>query len=159
MDQPTSADLEYRVKEQRSRREVFLEQTDGLIPWQPLEDGIGPFCPKPGRGRRSYQLAVMLRIRCVRLFYNRRDPGGVTLVWRSCSTRPRRFVGLRLSEPLPDETELPLSPGEARAEERDPEMRQGGNGKPGAFRDEGSHRGVCEDELNAQHVHDASQRE
>ena len=37
MDQPTFADLEYRGKKRRTRRELFLERMDGLIPWQKLE--------------------------------------------------------------------------------------------------------------------------
>ena len=36
MDQPTFADLEYQGKRRKTRREVFLERIDGLIPWQVL---------------------------------------------------------------------------------------------------------------------------
>ena len=43
MDQPTFADLEYQGKKRKTRREVFLERMDGLIPWQLLEDRIRPF--------------------------------------------------------------------------------------------------------------------
>ena len=43
---------------------------DGLIPWDRFEDRIQPFYPKSGRGRRPYDLSVMLRIHCVQLFYN-----------------------------------------------------------------------------------------
>ena len=45
MDQPTFADLEYQGKKRQTRREVFLERMDGLIPWQLLEDRIRPFYP------------------------------------------------------------------------------------------------------------------
>ncbi len=34
MDQPTSADLEYQGKKHKTRRELFLERIEGLIPWQ-----------------------------------------------------------------------------------------------------------------------------
>ena len=47
----------------------------GLIPWERLEERIRPFYPKAGRGRRPYELSAMLRIHCVQLFYNLRDPG------------------------------------------------------------------------------------
>ena len=33
MGQPTFADLEYRGKKRKTRRELFLERMDGLIPW------------------------------------------------------------------------------------------------------------------------------
>ena len=36
MDQPTFADLEYQGKKRRTRRELFLERMDALIPWQRL---------------------------------------------------------------------------------------------------------------------------
>ena len=36
MDQPTFAELEFRSKKRKTRRELFLERMDGLIPWQLL---------------------------------------------------------------------------------------------------------------------------
>ena len=65
MDQVTFSDVEYEGKKRKTRREVFLERMDGLIPWERLEARIRPFYPKAGRGRRPYPLSVMLRIHCV----------------------------------------------------------------------------------------------
>ena len=104
MDQPTFADLEYQGKKRRTRRELFLERMDGLIPWRRLEERIRPHYPKPGKGRRPYPLAVMLRVHCVQLFYNLSDPGMEDLLYEAESVR--RFVGLSLSEALPDETTI-----------------------------------------------------
>ena len=104
MDQPTFADLEYEGKKRKTRREKFLERMDELIPWEELEDRIRPFYPKPGRGRRPYELSTMLRIHCVQLFYNLSDPGMEDMLYEVESVR--RFVGLRLSGPLPDETTI-----------------------------------------------------
>ena len=75
MEQATFAELEHDTKKRRTRRELFLEKMDGLIPWERLEGRIEPFYPKAGRGRRPYPLGVMLRVHCVRLFYNLSDPG------------------------------------------------------------------------------------
>ena len=104
MDQPTFADLEYDGKKRKTRREIFLERMDSLIPWDQLEERIRPFYPKAGRGRRPYELSVMLRIHCVQLFYNLSDPGMEDMLYEVESVR--RFVGLRLSCPLPDETTI-----------------------------------------------------
>lgn len=104
MDQPTFADLEYEGKKRKTRREKFLERMDGLIPWEQLEERIRPFYPKAGRGRRPYELSTMLRIHCVQLFYNLSDPGMEDMLYEVESVR--RFVGLRLSGPLPDETTI-----------------------------------------------------
>ena len=51
----TFAELEYDSKKRRTRREIFLEKMEGLIPWQQLEDRIEPFYAKAGRGRRPYR--------------------------------------------------------------------------------------------------------
>ena len=104
MHQPTFGDLEYESKKRKTRREIFLERMDGLIPWGLLEERIRPHYPKAGRGRRPYELSAMLRIHCVQLFYNLSDPGMEDLLYAAESVR--RFVGLRLSGPLPDETTI-----------------------------------------------------
>ena len=69
-----------------------------------LEGLILPFYPKAGKGRRPYPLAVMLRVHCVQLFYNLGDPGMEDLLYEAESVR--RFVGLSLSEALPDESTI-----------------------------------------------------
>ena len=104
MNQPTFADLDYEGKKRKTRREIFLERMDGLIPWEQLEGRIRRFYPKAGRGRRPYELSAMLRIHCVQLFYNLSDPGMEDMLYEVESVR--RFVGLRLSGPLPDETTI-----------------------------------------------------
>ena len=104
MDQPTFSELEFQGKKRKTRRELFLERMDGLIPWQRLEERIRPVYPKAGKGRQPYPLAVMLRIHCVQLFYNLSDPGMEDLLYEAESVR--RFVGLNLSEALPDETTI-----------------------------------------------------
>ena len=45
MDQPTFADLEYQGKKGKTRRELFLERVDALIPWWSMEDRIRPVYP------------------------------------------------------------------------------------------------------------------
>ncbi len=40
-NQTTFADLEYLTKKRKTRREKFLEQMDGLIPWEEM-DGLQP---------------------------------------------------------------------------------------------------------------------
>ena len=76
-------------KKRKTRRELILERTDGLFPWQRLEERIRPFYLKPEGDRRPYPLSVMLRIHCVQIFYNLRDTGMET-----CSTRPNQSGAL-----------------------------------------------------------------
>ena len=104
MAQASFAELEHDLKKRRTRRELFLEKMDKLVPWERLERRIESFYPKAGRGRRPYPLSVMLRVHCVQLFYNLSDPGMEDLLYEVESVR--RFVGLRLTEALPDETTI-----------------------------------------------------
>ena len=104
MGQRTFADVDYESKKRKTRREVFLERMDRLIPWEELEARIRPYYPKAGRGRRPYALSAMLRVHCVQLFYNLSDPGMEDMLYEVESVR--RFVGLKLSGALPDETTI-----------------------------------------------------
>ena len=65
MAQSSFAELEHDLKKRRTRRELFLEKMDKLVPWERLERRIEPFYAKAGRGRRPYPLSVMLRVHCV----------------------------------------------------------------------------------------------
>ena len=104
MEQATFSELDHDSKKRRTRREIFLEKMDRLVPWERLEKRIEPYYPKPGRGRRPYPLRTMLRVHCVQLFYNLSDPGMEDLLYEVESVR--RFAGLRLTGPLPDETTI-----------------------------------------------------
>ena len=85
------------------------EATDpsGGVPeanWERLEERIHPHYFRAERGRRPYPLSVMLRVHIVQLCYNLSDPGMEDLLYEAESVR--RFAGLRLSEPLPDESTI-----------------------------------------------------
>ena len=103
-EQPSFAELDYQHKRRRTRREEFLQRMDSLIPWQKLERRIRPHYFRAERGRRPYPLAVMLRVHIVQLCYNLSDPAMEDLLYEAESVR--RFAGLRLSEPLPDESTI-----------------------------------------------------
>ena len=102
--QPTFAELEYNQKQKTTHRERFLARMDALIPWEELEAEMAPFYPRRGQGRPPYPLAVMLRVHCLQLFYNRSDPGMEDDLYEMESLR--RFAGLRLGGAIPDETTI-----------------------------------------------------
>ena len=103
-DQASFADLEYQGKKRRTRREVFLERLESLVPWEKLEGRIRPHYFSSERGRRPYSLPVMLRVHIVQLCYNLSDPAMEDLLYEAESVR--RFAGLRLTESLPDESTI-----------------------------------------------------
>ena len=147
MEQATFAELEHDSKRRRTRREIFLEKMDRLVPWKRLEKRVEAFYPKAGRGRRPYPLRTMLRVHCVQLFHDLSDPGMEDLLYDVESVR--RFAGLRLTGPLPDEAslrrrddpEVPAPAGGARARRRPVRGDQRASGVAGAARAQGDDRG------------------
>ena len=104
MDQLSFAEAEYQSKKRRTRREIFLARMEQLIPWAELEAQIGRHYPQGRQGRPPYRLSVMLRVHCLQLFYNLSDPAMEDALYEIASMR--RFAGLSLSDPLPDETTI-----------------------------------------------------
>ena len=104
MDQPTFADLEYNSKKRKTRREISLS---AWIAWFHGVDWKSAFARSiPRRGEADSRMSCL---RCCGYTACSYSTISVTLAWRTYSTRSesvRRFVGLRLSGPLPDETTI-----------------------------------------------------
>ena len=104
MSQLTFAEAEYQNKKRKTRRELFLEKMDALIPWVKLEKKLRKYYPKGENGNPPYPLPIMLRVHCLQLFYNLSDPAMEDALYEIESMR--RFAGLRLSDRLPDESTI-----------------------------------------------------
>ena len=104
MSQLTFAEAEYQNKKRKTRRELFLEKMDSLIPWAKLEKKLRKHYPKGENGNPPYPLPIMLRVHCLQLFYNLSDPAMEDALYEIGSMR--RFAGLRLSDRLPDESTI-----------------------------------------------------
>jgi hypothetical protein len=52
-------------KRRKTRRELFLEEMDALIPWKKLESKIRRYYAKDKTGRPPYALSVMLMVHCL----------------------------------------------------------------------------------------------
>ncbi len=105
MTQLTFAEAEYANKKHKTRREVFLERMEDLIPWARLEKKIARYYAKTSAqgGRPAYPLSAMLRVHCLQLFYNLSDPALEDALYEVESMR--RFAGLKLDR-IPDETTI-----------------------------------------------------
>ena len=93
----------YRKK---TRKEVFLEEMEQIIPWKALSKVIKPYYPKPkGAGRRPIGIERMLRIHFLQHWFELSDPGAEEALYDSRAMR--QFVGIDLGkEPVPDETTI-----------------------------------------------------
>jgi IS5 family transposase len=102
--QTLASQASYEKYGRKSRRELFLDEMEQVVPWGKLEALVEPHYPKAGNGRRPVGLAVMLRTYFVQWF-NLSDPGVEEALYESPVLR--RFVGVDLgSAPAPDETTI-----------------------------------------------------
>lgn len=81
----------------------FLERLDRTVDWQPLESALQAMYPAT-TGRPPYAPLVLFKMSLLQHCYGLSDPQCEELVGDRLSWR--RFVGLSLSEAVPDETTL-----------------------------------------------------
>src|SRR5438132_7243557 len=87
----------------KTRRAIFLEEMEQVVPWRELYALVAPHYPQPGKGRRPVGVERMLRIYFLQQWFNLSDPAVEEALYDSAVMR--QFVGIDLGcEPVPDET-------------------------------------------------------
>src|SRR5450755_483845 len=87
----------------KTKRALFLEEMEQVVPWAELCALIEPYYPKAGGGRPPVGLERMLRIYFLQQWFNLSDPAVEEALYDSAVMRG--FVGIDLGrEPVPDET-------------------------------------------------------
>ena len=100
-----AADQSFEHYRKPTRRDVFLETMERIVPWQALCAVIAPYYPKAGNGRPPIGLERMLRIHFLQHWFNLADLACEEALYDSPGLR--RFVGIDLGrEPVPDATSL-----------------------------------------------------
>lgn len=88
-----------------TRRDVFLQTMESVVPWAALGEVIEPHYPKAGKGRPPIGLERMLRMYFIQHWFNLADEACEEALLDS--TALRRFVGIDLGrERVPDGTTL-----------------------------------------------------
>jgi IS5 family transposase len=89
----------------KSRRELFLDDMERVVPWSAMESLVRPHYARAGNGRQPVGLSIMLRMYFVQQWFNLSDPGAEELLYESPAVR--RFVGVDLGiASAPDETTI-----------------------------------------------------
>jgi IS5 family transposase len=89
----------------KSRRELFLDEMEQVVPWGELESLVEPHYTRAGNGRQPVGLRIMLRTYFLQQWFNLSDPGVEEALYDSASLR--RFAGVDLGRaPVPDETTI-----------------------------------------------------
>jgi IS5 family transposase len=87
----------------KTKRALFLEEMDRVVPWSRLCALIEPHYPHAGNGRPPKELEQMLRMYFLQQWFNLSDPAVEEALYDSAVLR--QFVGIDLGqEPVPDET-------------------------------------------------------
>lgn len=89
----------------KTRKEVFLDEMNQVVPWAALVSLIQPHARGAHQalgGRPPFPVEAMLRIHCLQLWWNLSDPA----MEDELHELPlyRRFVGLEGAARIPDET-------------------------------------------------------
>ncbi|MBL8278118.1 MAG: IS5 family transposase [Pelomonas sp.] len=91
----------------KTRKEVFLDEMNQVVPWATLVSLIQPHARGAHQalgGRPPFPIETMLRIHCLQLWWNLSDPA----MEEELHERPlyRRFAGLDGAARMPDETTI-----------------------------------------------------
>ena len=101
----TFASMAYDSKKKTTRRERFLGEMDGVIPWEELLKVVRNRYPKKGNGRQPMPVERMLRIYFLQQWYGLSDPAMEDALYDSESMR--RFTRIDLeADVIPDETTI-----------------------------------------------------
>src|SRR3989442_3380544 len=76
----------------KTRRAIFLEEMEQVVPWGELCALVAPHYPKPGKGRPPVGVERMLRIYFLQQWFNLSDPAVEETLYDSAVMR--QFVGI-----------------------------------------------------------------
>lgn len=100
-----AADQSFEQYRRPTKRDVFLQMMNEIVPWAELSAVIDPHYPKAGNGRPPVGLERMLRMYFVQHWFNLADEACEEALLDSLALR--RFVGIDLGrERVPDATTL-----------------------------------------------------
>jgi IS5 family transposase len=103
--QPTFSDIEYSSRKRVSRREIFLQKMDALIPWAELEEIIRPHYYSGKRGRPPRGIEPMLRMYLLQNWYNLSDELTEETIYDSHAMKQFAKIDFH-EESVPDATTL-----------------------------------------------------
>ena len=69
------ARLNLNLNAKKTRKQVFLEQMEQVVPWAALVELIAPYYPEGKTGRPPFSLQTMLRIHFMQQWFTLSDPG------------------------------------------------------------------------------------
>ena len=104
--QQSLTDMEYANRKRKTKRDVFLETMDELIPWEEWCAVVAPYYPNGKRGRPTRGIETMLRMYLLANWFNLSDEGVEDAIYDSYAFRKFAQVDFIGDEQAPDATTL-----------------------------------------------------
>lgn len=98
------ASLKLNLNVKKTRKQVFLEQMDQVVPWAALVELIAPYYPEGKTGRPPFSLQTMLRVHFMQQWFTLSDPGMEEAFFDT--PLYREFAQLEEFGRLPDESTI-----------------------------------------------------
>jgi IS5 family transposase len=98
------ATLNLNLNLKKTRKQVFLEQMEQVVPWADLVELIAPYYPEGKTGRPPFSLQTMLRIHFMQQWFTLSDPGMEEAFFDT--PLYREFAQLEEFARLPDESTI-----------------------------------------------------
>ena len=97
-------DLGLNLSKRRTRKAVFLDEMNLVVPWTELLALITPHAPRAKTGRPPFELETMLRIHFIQQWFGLSDLAMEEALFET--TLYREFVGLTSVERIPDRVSI-----------------------------------------------------
>ena len=96
--------LALNLSTRQTRKQVFLEQMEQVVPWQELVQLIAPYYPQGRNGRPPFELQTMLRLHFLQQWFKLSDLGMEEALFDTPLYRD--FAQLDAHGRLPDESTI-----------------------------------------------------
>ncbi|MBQ7547388.1 MAG: transposase [Clostridia bacterium] len=104
-EQISFTEFEYRQRRITTRRELFLQEMDRIVPWAQCVALIEPVYPQSGRGRQPIGVETMLRMYLLQTWFRLSAKGTEEAIYDSYAMK--QFMAIRFDEEqVPDATTL-----------------------------------------------------
>ncbi len=100
----TQQDLGLNLSTRRTRKAVFLDEMNLVVPWTELLSLIAPHAPRAKTGRPPFELVTMLRIHFLQQWFGLSDLAMEEALFET--TLYREFAGLSSVERIPDRVSI-----------------------------------------------------
>lgn len=100
------SDVEYSQRKKKTKREIFLDTMEKVVPWDKWVEIIRPYYPDGKRGRRPQEIERKLRMYMLQIWFNLSDEGTEDAIYDSYAMKNFLGINFNSGEQVPDATTL-----------------------------------------------------